>query len=140
MAYKILDNCIGCTVCASSCPVFAIDGSKKQKHTINPDRCVDCGVCGRVCPVGAIVDEKGQGVKKVPKKEWKIPKITREDCSACQICIDVCPSDVIEIIIPGNKDVINAYAAVSQPKKCVSCQLCEINCPLKAIKMEVQNV
>ena len=53
--FEVLDNCIGCTKCATNCPVDAIDGSIKQQHTIDTSTCIKCGVCKNVCPVDAII-------------------------------------------------------------------------------------
>jgi NADH:ubiquinone oxidoreductase subunit F (NADH-binding) len=52
--YIILDKCIGCTKCAKNCPVNAISGSVKQKHSIDLDICIRCGACKKACPVNAI--------------------------------------------------------------------------------------
>jgi ferredoxin len=55
MAYKIeADVCVGCGVCAGSCPVSAISMLKDGKYEINPDMCVNCGACESSCPVSAI--------------------------------------------------------------------------------------
>lgn len=53
----ITDKCIGCTKCARTCPVAAIDGAVKQQHVINQDKCIKCEACVGVCPVKAIVKE-----------------------------------------------------------------------------------
>ena len=52
---EILDNCIGCTKCATNCPVDCIAGSIKQKHEIDTSACIKCGVCKNICPVDAII-------------------------------------------------------------------------------------
>ncbi len=55
--YEVLDNCIGCTKCATNCPVDAITGSIKSMHHIDIDICIKCGVCKNVCPVDAIITD-----------------------------------------------------------------------------------
>ena len=58
MTHVIMDNCIGCTACATVCPQDCIFGDKEELHVIHEDWCIDCSVCGNVCPVAAIIDWK----------------------------------------------------------------------------------
>ena len=53
--YYITDACIGCTKCKRNCPVDAIKGELKQKHTIDTDICIKCGACKASCPTDAII-------------------------------------------------------------------------------------
>ena len=48
------DKCIGCTKCARTCPVGAINGSLKAVHTIDAEKCIKCGACLESCPKNAI--------------------------------------------------------------------------------------
>ena len=49
------DKCKGCTKCARTCPVGAIEGTVKQPHVINQDKCIKCEACLNNCPFKAIV-------------------------------------------------------------------------------------
>ncbi len=49
------DKCRGCTLCSRKCPVGAINGEKKQPHSIDSDLCIKCGECARVCKFNAII-------------------------------------------------------------------------------------
>jgi len=55
--YRINDNCVGCTACSKACPVNAISGTVKNKHTINQDACIKCGQCIKTCKFDAITIE-----------------------------------------------------------------------------------
>ncbi|MEM4755751.1 MAG: NADH-quinone oxidoreductase subunit NuoF, partial [Candidatus Woesearchaeota archaeon] len=58
--YFITQQCIGCHRCAANCPMHAITGEKKQRHTIHDDLCVGCGLCYQQCPVQAIIYNQEQ--------------------------------------------------------------------------------
>lgn len=49
--------CKGCTKCARTCPVGAIEGTVKQPHHINQEKCIKCEACLTNCPFRAIVLE-----------------------------------------------------------------------------------
>lgn len=136
MAYFINENCIGCTLCAKSCPVFAIEGTVKERHKINSKRCIECGVCANVCNVAAILDPQGRVAEKIPKAEWKKPVFDTKLCSACSICVEICGKNCIRISPPTYKGDIKVFAYLEKEKHCVGCGLCAEYCPLHVITMK----
>ena len=53
--FEVQDSCIGCTKCLRACPVLAIKGKLRHKHTIDKRKCIKCGLCYEACPTKAIV-------------------------------------------------------------------------------------
>ena len=54
IAYRITDDCIGCTRCAQHCPADAIAATPYEKHVIDASKCIRCDTCRQTCPVDAV--------------------------------------------------------------------------------------
>lgn len=52
--YRINEKCNGCTLCARTCPVEAIESVPYRKHEIDLEKCTRCDSCRGSCPYGAI--------------------------------------------------------------------------------------
>ncbi len=58
-----------------------------------------------------------------------IRKIDLKLCIGCNVCVDVCPLDVIRMEPATNK------AYIKYLRDCQSCFLCEVECPEDAIEV-----
>ncbi|MDB9822570.1 ferredoxin family protein [Deltaproteobacteria bacterium] len=56
-----------------------------------------------------------------------IEKIDEAKCNGCGTCVEVCPLDTFRI------DTDNGKAYIAYNDDCITCFVCEMNCPTEAI-------
>ena len=135
MAYKITDDCVGCTLCAQNCPVKAISGKLREKHVVDPDLCISCGLCGRICAKGAIEAPDGTRCHRVPKEKWQKPRVDTVECTGCSMCVENCPRFCLELSKPRFHGDIRTFSKLVRPDDCIGCGICAKSCPIVAIAM-----
>lgn len=85
--------------------------------------------------LGAVLDDRRARVRRREQAvgldiETVIPllhSINDDRCIGCEACIDVCPTEVL--------DLINHKVAVSRFSDCVQCEQCANSCPTQALVM-----
>ncbi|MDD6055818.1 MAG: 4Fe-4S binding protein [Helicobacter sp.] len=70
------------------------------------------------------------GLLKAPENTpvW----VNEERCKACDICVSVCPSGTLAMVLDENR-VLGKMVKVKNPESCIGCQDCELHCPDFAI-------
>ena len=93
--------------------------------------CIGLGTCVEACPFDAL----SMGPLGVPVTDF-------DKCTGCGICVDVCPTGVMKLV-PKSQPVFVAcnskdpgvFVRKACETGCISCFLCQKNCPKQAIKV-----
>jgi len=109
-------GCIGCGICANSCPVDAIE-MHDNLAVIDYDKCVNCGICADKCPTGTI-EFQGQRIVKAE---------INDNCVGCTLCAKACPVDAID-------GVVKELHVIDQ-EKCIQCGLCYEACNVDGVDL-----
>jgi ferredoxin len=136
MPYSITEECDGCGACVRVCPADAITGEKKKLYKIDGELCIECGACGRVCPRAAVLDAAGVPCVIVRRSEWPKPELIVENCTACGLCVDACPVGCFEMSELPRSGGFDAYPWLREPKACIGCGFCSLECPSDALVMK----
>jgi Na+-translocating ferredoxin:NAD+ oxidoreductase RNF subunit RnfB len=96
--------------------------------------CLGYGDCTLVCQFGALsLGENG------------LPKIDKEKCTGCQVCVGECPQGVLKalpkdakgsVVTCSNRNTIKANVIKTCKVGCIKCENCVKNCPENAITMQ----
>lgn len=105
----------------STCAAAHLVGGNKQCSF----GCLGFGDCARACPFDAIT-MGGDG----------LPKISEEKCTACGICVEECPRDIIELY-PLSQNILvfcrsrdkGASSRKFCKNACIACGICVRACP-----------
>lgn len=55
-------------------------------------------------------------------------------CKSCEICVEICPNDVLKLSSERNEKGYNVCQVINT-EDCIKCRQCEINCPDLAISV-----
>lgn len=135
MPFTITQSCVGCQACTKVCPVSAITGQKKEIHVIDQDLCIECGACGRICPHASVLDSFGALCAMVKRSRWKKPRVNNDGCMSCNICIETCPANCLDLSQPHDSGNPHGFPYLKDGRACIGCGFCALECPVGAITM-----
>ncbi|MFC1874239.1 ATP-binding protein, partial [Chloroflexota bacterium] len=106
-------------------------------HTWGNDRRMSVGVlcscCLDCCMVWHAVDANEGDIGKSWAKSRFQAEVDQELCSGCQICVDRCMFDAIEMVkVPDSKKL----KAIVNPEKCFGCGVCVLKCKPTSLHMK----
>ena len=65
----------------------------------------------------------------MPRRQ--LPEIDERTCTRCGDCVAICPTECLSI------DPLRGVLVA--PAECISCEVCQVICPVGAIAMTVQD-
>ena len=68
------------------------------------------------------------------QKKKKTVKIKKERCKGCDLCIHVCPQNILERSKGVSKKGLH-YVVLTDASKCTGCGMCVLMCPDSAIEV-----
>ena len=66
--------------------------------------------------------------ERIPRPSYSVLAVDRKKCSACGLCIDMCPMDVLRL---GEDN----FPVMRYPDECWYCDACVAACPRKALTL-----
>ncbi len=109
-----------------------------EVHTYTNRRTLSYGVlchCDRVsCVLWAPLIKHGVPLDKSLAKSRFEAVVDQELCNGCQVCVDRCQFDAIEMVKPAGS---KKYKAAIDPEKCWGCGICVIKCKPNALRLKL---
>lgn len=138
MAYRITEDCRGCSHCVQWCPTKAISGRRKVNFSIDSARCIDCGVCGRICTFSAVMRPDGNYAERMRRSQWNHPLWDFDACTNCDRCVSACPVKCIQNAgrDEPEKSMKSNYPYLTRLNMCIGCGFCSAACEAGAIRMQ----
>jgi|YelNatPaOPRAMG01_1025707.scaffolds.fasta_scaffold00027_27 2-oxoglutarate ferredoxin oxidoreductase subunit delta len=83
-----------------------------------------------------VQEGKAAGAVEQPSPGKSLPRIEviADFCKGCEICVVMCPRNVLEMRADPSRWV-GSVVVVVRPEACTRCMLCEVHCPDFAIKV-----
>ena len=97
--------------------------------------CLGFGDCADACPFDAL-----------HMGEDHLPKVDRDKCTSCGICVTTCPREIMRLI-PESAEYANACSSLDKGKDvrkvckvgCIACKICEKECPVEPSAIAVKD-
>jgi NAD-dependent dihydropyrimidine dehydrogenase PreA subunit len=72
-----------------------------------------------------------------------IDRVIEKKCIGCGVCVEVCPTDVFEMVtevdrartLPSGRMFRQTKAVIARREDCMTCFLCEMACPTGALEV-----
>ena len=71
----------------------------------------------------------------VKRSQWPVPQIIAKGCVSCGVCLEVCPTSVLDWVMLEEYPM-HPIANLRDAPGCIGCSFCAIACPVETIVMQ----
>lgn len=98
------------------------------------DWAVLCNCCNDCCSIFKTLVPFQVSPSKLYAKSRYEARVEQDICKGCQVCIDRCPFDAIDMVKPADSKKLKAMV---DAEKCMGCGVCVVGCESKALSMKL---